>query len=281
MGVNIVSVPKTIDNDLVHTDHTPGYGSSIKYIATTIAEIYQDIECYKKGKVTIVEIMGRDAGWLTAGTKLASLSNNGPDLIYLPEVPFDIETFLKKVKHIYDKKGHALIAISEGIKDKEGKYILTYRLFNNNDDFGHLQLGGVGQVIAETINRELKLPIRSIELNIPQRCASHISSLTDIEEAYNCGKKALQFATLNHTGKMIAIKRISHNPYQITYEMVDLANVANFVKKVPQNYITNDGCNITKDFIEYALPLIQKEPLIIYTNGMPTFAKLKKKIIDF
>ena len=277
----VIGVPKTIDNDLVHTDHTPGYGSSIKYIATTIAEIYQDIECYKKGKVTIVEIMGRDAGWLTAGTKLASLSNNGPDLIYLPEVPFDIETFLKKVKHIYDKKGHALIAISEGIKDKEGKYILTYRLFNNNDDFGHLQLGGVGQVIAETINRELKLPIRSIELNIPQRCASHISSLTDIEEAYNCGKKALQFATLNHTGKMIAIKRISHNPYQITYEMVDLANVANFVKKVPQNYITNDGCNITKDFIEYALPLIQKEPLIIYTNGMPTFAKLKKKIIDF
>ena len=225
--------------------------------------------------------MGRDAGWLTAGAKLASLSNNGPDLIYLPEVPFDIESFLKKVKNIYDKKGHALIAISEGIKDKDGKYILTYRLFNNNDDFGHLQLGGVGQVIAETINRKLKLPIRSIELNIPQRCSSHISSLTDIEEAYNCGKKALQFAILKNTGKMISMKRISSNPYQITYEMVDLASVANFVKKVPQNYITSDGCNITKDFIEYALPLIQKEPSIIYTNGMPTFAKLKKKIIDF
>ncbi len=277
---NVIGVPKTIDNDLVYTDHAPGYGSSIKYIATTIAEIYQDIECYKKGKVTIVEIMGRDAGWLTAGSKLASLSNNGPDLIYLPEIPFDLEDFLHKVKIIYEKKGHALIALSEGIKDKNKNYILTYRQFNSCDNFGHLQLGGVGQVIAEAINKKLNLPIRSIELNIPQRCSSHIASLTDINEAYHCGKKALQYATLNFTGKMVSIKRVSTYPYKVKYELVDLSSVANKVKAVPMHFISSDGCNITNDFIEYALPLIQKEPKIVYTNGMPTFAKLKKQKIN-
>lgn len=278
---SVIGIPKTIDNDLIYTDHCPGYGSSIKYIATTMAEIYQDISCYTKGKVTIVEIMGRDAGWLTAGAKLACLSNNGPDLIYLPEVPFVLDSFLDNVNKIYKEKGHALIALSEGIKDSNGKYLLNYRLFNNNDDFGHLQLGGVGQVIAEIVNKKLGLPIRSIELNLPQRCSSHISSNTDIEEAYNCGVMALKYALNNVTGKMIIIKRISEFPYQVSYDTIDLKSVANYIKNVPLKYIIEDGTNISTDFISYALPLIQGEPKITYINGMPRFANLKKSIINF
>lgn len=277
----VLGIPKTIDNDLVQTDHCPGYGSSIKYIATTMAEIYQDISCYTKGKVTIVEIMGRDAGWLTAGSKLASLSNSGPDLIYLPEVPFDMHDFLNRVKQIYDEKGHALIALSEGIKDIDGKYILNYRLFNNTDDFGHLQLGGVGQVVAEVVNKKLGLPIRSIELNLPQRCSSHIASKTDIDEAYCCGKMALQFAMKNHTGKMVTMKRTTAFPYKIEYGIIDLNLVANLIKPVPPSYIIDNGTNISKSFIDYALPLIQNEPKIPYDQGMPKFAKLKKIMIQF
>lgn len=278
---NVIGIPKTIDNDLVKTDHTPGYGSSIKYIATTVAEIYEDISCYKKGKVTIVEIMGRDAGWLTAGSKLASLSNNGPDLIYLPEKVFDIDNFLSKVDEIYTQKGYVLIAVSEGIKDKDDNYILTYQMPNNLDSFGHLQLGGVGQVLAEIVKKKLNLPTRSIELNLPQRCSTHISSLTDINEAYNCGKNALLYSIKGFSGKMISICRITNNPYKVEYKTVDLDNVANFIKVVPNQYINNEGNNITQEFIDYALPLIQKEPNIKYRNSMPKFAKLNKHLVEF
>lgn len=277
----VIGIPKTIDNDLVETDHTPGYGSSIKYIATTMAEIYQDISCYKKGRVTIVEIMGRDAGWLTAGSKLASLSNNGPDLIYLPEKPFNIDNFLLKVSNIYQQKGHVLVALSEGIRDKDGNYILSYRNFNSQDSFGHLQLGGVGQVVAEIVNKKLGLPIRSIELNLPQRCSSHISSLTDIEEAYKCGKYGLKYALEGHSGKMVTMIRDTNNPYNINYQLIDLNKVANYVKIVPDYYINLDGDDITQEFINYALPLIQNEPKICYQNGMPKFATLKKTYVKF
>ena len=273
----IIGVPKTIDNDLVGTDHTPGYGSSIKFIATSIAEIYQDIACYPKGKVTIVEIMGRDAGWLTAGTKLASLTNSGPDLIYLPEVPFDMEDFLEKVSQIYQQKGHALIAVSEGIKDRNGTYMLQYRSFNNEDDFGHLQLGGVAQLLAERVNQRLHLPIRSIELNLPQRCSSHISSLTDINEAYRCGQYAVQFALAGYTGQMVAMIRFKN--YTIQYQLIPLQDVANFVKQVPFDFIDAKNADITSSFIDYALPLIQGEPHTQFENGMPKFAKLQKQYV--
>lgn len=274
---NVMGVPKTVDNDLVETDHTPGYGSSIKYIANVIAEIYQDISCYKKGKVTIVEIMGRDAGWLTAGAKLASLVNNGADLIYLPESPFDMDEFLNKVNNIYKEKQHALIAISEGIKDKDGKYILEYRPTTSTDAFGHLQLGGAAQVLSEYVSSKLNLPNRSIELNLPQRCSSHIASLTDIDEAFNCGYYGVQYV-LSNTDKMISMKR-SAESYKIDYQITDLSKVANQVKRVPEEYITNNGSNISDDFIKYALPLINNEPSIKYKNGLQKFAKLKKEYI--
>jgi len=221
--------------------------------------------------------MGRDAGWLAAGSKLASLVNCGPDLIYLPEVAFDIENFLLRVNQIYNKKKRVLVAVSEGITDKDGEYILKHRLFNNEDNFGHLQLGGVGQVLAQIVNTRLDLPIRSVELNLPQRCASHIASLTDLKEAYLCGYNALKMALNGNTGIMVAMKRIDN--YHIDYVPVKLVDVANFVKKVPLEYIDTINANIHDSFIEYALPLIQGEPTIRYENGFPKFAKLNKIII--
>lgn len=276
----VIGIPKTIDNDLILTDHTPGYGSSIKYISTVMAEISEDIVCYKKGKVTIVEIMGRDAGWLTAGSKLACLANNGPDLIYLPEVAFDINNFLDIIKDIYNKKGNVLVAVSEGIKDSDGKYILSYQSNNSTDNFGHLQLGGVSQVLTSIVHERLNLPTRNIELNLPQRCASHLASLTDIEEAYNCGKYGLLYAIEGQSGKMISMVRSNDN-YSIEYKTADLEQVANQIKVVPNNYISENKNNITDEFVKYALPLIQNEAPIKFENGIPKFAKLKKHIVKF
>ena len=193
------------------------------------------------------------------------------------ENTFYIENFLLRVNQIYNKKKRVLVAVSEGITDKDGEYILKHRLFNNEDNFGHLQLGGVGQVLAQIVNTRLDLPIRSVELNLPQRCASHIASLTDLKEAYLCGYNALKMALNGNTGIMVAMKRIDN--YHIDYVPVKLVDVANFVKKVPLEYIDTINANIHDSFIEYALPLIQGEPTIRYENGFPKFAKLNKIII--
>lgn len=270
----VLGVPKTIDNDLAFTDHTPGYGSSIKYIATAISQIKKDIACYKKGKVTVVEIMGRDAGWLTAGAKLAEVCGCGPDLIYLPEIPFNIDNFVQDVERIYTKNQHVLICVSEGIKNNKNQYILQYREFNNNDDFGHIQLGGVGQVLVEIINQRLSLPVRSIELNLPQRCFATNASKTDIIEAYESGRFALLSAIKGNSGKMVIFKR-TNNPYHISFDLIDLELVANKVKTVPLSWINEQHNNLTDCFINYALPLIKGESEIPYVSGLPRFAKLK------
>ncbi len=273
---SVIGIPKTIDNDLCFTDHTPGYGSAIKYIATTISEIHLDTNCYKKGRVTIVEIMGRDAGWLTAGAKLASINNLGADLIYLPENVFDVEDFLCDVKKLYETKQKALVVVGEGLKTANGEYLLKYRHFNRADDFGHLQLGGVAQVLCEIVNDELGYPIRSIELNLPQRCASHLASKADIIEAYQCGKWALDKAVAGETGKMVIMKRINN---AISYDLTTLENVANKIKYVPDAFINEAKNNITDAYLEYAIPLIAGEIPIPFSGGMPRYAKLKKKII--
>lgn len=275
----VIGVPKTIDNDLVNTDHTPGYGSALKYIANTFQEIENDICCYQNGKVTIVEVMGRDAGWLTAGSKLSSINGNGPDLIYLPECPFDIEDFLMKVKNIYEQKHYVLIAISEGIRNKDGQYIHTLINSGNQttDSFGHINLGGAASVLANIIQSKFNFPVRSIELSLPQRCASHISSLTDIEEAQEVGKHAV-IKSLNKdiNGSMINITRAQHNDYIIGYQWVSLSSVANKVKTFPKEWIVNN-CDIDRGFINYALPLIQENNIIYQENGLPRYAKLKKE----
>ena len=273
-----IGVCKTIDNDLVLTDHTPGYGSAIKYIATTISEIKEDTACYENGRVTIVELMGRDAGWLTAGSKLASVNGNGPDLIYLPEIPFNVDSFLNDVEKIYDKNKKVLVAISEGIKDENNEYILKkYKYLNDNDVFGHMQLGGASNVLASIVHEKLNLPVRSVELNLPQRCASHIGSLTDINEAKNCGIQAIRLLIKNESGKMVAIKRVSDNPYKVKYVGVNLNDVANKVKEFPSNWIIN-GNDISNEYIKYAMPLIKGTIKLEEENGIVRYAKLNKTI---
>ena len=247
----IIGVPKTVDNDLSCTDHSPGYGSAIKYVGNIFAEMKEDIGCYKEGKVTIVEVMGRDAGWITAGSKLAALNGKGPDLIYLPEVAFDYDVFLKQVDEIYKKQKHAVIAISEGIKDTEGSYVLNKLVKDNSGDlFGHIQLGGAASVLATLVKTNLKLPVRNVELNLPQRCASHIVSLTDVKEAIKCGENAVKFALKGETGKMVSMQRVSNNPYKISYTCIDLDEIANKVKEFPSSWIINNN-DISDEFINY------------------------------
>lgn len=272
----VLGIPKTIDNDLVITDHTPGYGSAIKYIATTIQEIYYDTVCYEKGRVTIVEIMGRDAGWLTAGSKLASLYGAGPDFIYLPEIVFDLNQFIEDVQTIYQKKQKVFVCVSEGIKNKQGHYIMQDSAYlNDNDVFGHLQLGGTAMVLAHIIKEKLSIPVRSIELNLMQRCASHLASLCDVNEAYEAGRQAILYALKMESGKMIYLKRVLQNPYQIEYQLCPIEQIANQVSYVPTEWILN-GNDLNQHFIDYALPLIQGENPILYKQGIPCLAQLKK-----
>ncbi len=270
-------IPKTIDNDLCLTDHTPGYGSACKYIATTISEIYLDISAYKKGRVTIVEIMGRDAGWLTAASKIASINGCNPDLIYLPESKFSLSEFLEDVKNIYNEKKKVFVIVGEGIRDAKGEYILNYRNYNNNDSFGHLQLGGVASVLCEHVQNSFGFPVRAIELNLPQRCAAHLASDTDIEEAFMCGKAGVEYATQNISGQMITIERLDNST---RFGYVPLENVAAKVKEMPAEFINDKGNHITDKYLEYVLPLIQGETKLKYENGLPRFARLKKILVS-
>ena len=271
----VIGIPKTIDNDMVLIDHTPGFASAARFIATSLSEIYLDTSCYRVGRVTFVEIMGRDSGWLTASAALASHMGMGPDLIYVPEVPFNLDKFLKDVKNIYNQKKKVLVAVSEGIKDENGTYFLQKRLYNQNDDFGHLQLGGVGMVLAEIVNKELHLPVRSVELNILQRSAAHLLSKVDIEEAMNCGMEGIKMALQGKTRVMVCMERTSNNPYTIKYYPVNLNDVANYIKEVPLKYINEDHNYITKEYLDYLLPLIEGDVLMPMKHGLPVYFKIK------
>ena len=269
----VLGLPKTVDNDLVETDHCPGYGSASKIVSTMIAEIYHDTSVYHKGRVTIVEIMGRDAGWLTAATHLANIYENGPDLIYLPESPFDMNLFLKDVKTLYEKKKKVLVAVSEGIKDLDGEYILNYQSTKEGDAFGHLQLGGVAKVLSNAVSRKLHLPVRAIELNLPQRCAAHLASLTDVKEAYKCGAFGVKSALKGKTGYMVSMERVQE--YKIKYTLKPLDLIAEKVKAFPTKWIINNN-SISKEYLDYVLPLIKGESYPKYVNGLPVFAKIDK-----
>lgn len=268
----VLGLPKTIDNDLVCTDHTPGYASAAKIIATTISEIYHDTSVYKNGRVTIVEIMGRDAGWLTASTHLANHLNNGPDLIYLPEVNFDVNEFLESVGKIYKEKKKVLVAVSEGIKDKDNNYILNYKSSSEGDAFGHIQLGGVASVLAELVNLKLNLPVRAIELNLPQRCAAHLASKTDVTEAFKCGTFGVKKALLGKTDYMVTMDRVGE--YKIKYTLKPLNMIANKIKEFPKEWIINNN-SISDEYTKYALPLIKGESYPKYVDGLPLFSKIK------
>lgn len=271
--VRIIGVPKTIDNDLPFTDHTPGYGSAAKFIANTIMEINYDMLAYPNGKVTIVEIMGRHAGWLTASSALASLSGFGPDLIYLPEVPFTIEKFKREVKEIYNKKKQCLVAVSEGVANEDGIFISSSS--GMKDAFGHFQLGGVASKLASTVSNDLGIPSRSVEFGSTQRAASHIQSLVDVTEAIRVGEEAVKGVLNNKNKVLVVIDRVSDDPYKVEYKFHDLKAVANKEKKIPANMINKSGNGVTKAFIDYALPLIQGENENIFKNGIQKFAKFR------
>ena len=275
---NVIGVPKTIDNDLVGTDHCPGYGSAAKYVATTMMELYLDTHVYDTGMVTIVEVMGRNAGWLTAAASLASIKGLGPDLIYLPEPTFDVDEFVEDVKKVAAAKNNkVMVVISEGIKDREGKYISEYFVSLDRDSFGHALLGGTATVLAGIINDKTNIKVRPIEFSLLQRCAAHIASGTDIEEAFNAGKMAVKYAIDGHTDQMVAfIRDEKSTKYKINYELMPVDQAANTEKKIPDAWIKAGHVGLTDDFYEYALPLIQGASNSPAEDGLPRFARLKK-----
>ena len=274
----IIGVPKTIDNDLALTDHCPGYGSAAKYIATTMMELYLDAHVYNRGMICVVEVMGRNAGWLTAATALAKHFGHGPDLIYLPEHEFELSKFMQTVGEIYKRQNNCLIAMSEGIHDKEGNLIADYgKRESQTDAFGHRQLGGLAVTMAGYLSAHMDAKIRGIELSLLQRCASHCASQTDVDEAYIAGRDAVEYAVAGATGKRVGFDcKRSIDGYKCHTTLVDLDEVANKEKKLPLEWILPDGSGVTQDFIDYALPLIQGESLQQKENGLPRFAKLNK-----
>ncbi len=276
--MRVIGVPKTIDNDLWATDHCPGFGSAAKYIATATMEVYLDARVYDTGTITILEVMGRNAGWLTAATALASYKGTGPDLIYLPERVFDIKDFLKRVKEIYKKNGNVLVAASEGIKDKDGKYISEYGtdLAKSKDSFGHSQLGGLAYTLADFVREETGAKVRAIEFSLLQRCSAHIASMTDITESFNAGQAAVKAAVEGKTDLMVAFEREPGKEYKCNIKLIGLEEVANKEKKIPDEWITNDGVGLKQEFVDYALPLIQGATNLPFEQGLPRFAQLKK-----
>lgn len=268
--VRIIGIPKTIDNDLCITDHTPGYGSAAKYVASSLLEIAHDTFIYSVQSVTIVEIMGRDAGWLTAASALArNAYNTAPHLIYFPEVAFDTEQFLSDVSSQLEQRNNVIIAVSEGIKDKDGNYISATTAAN--DQFGHSQLSGTGKCLELLVKERLGVKVRSIELNVLQRCAAHISSLTDIEESFALGKQAVSCAEDGQTECMLTMRRISNEPYKIVIETADIKGIANEAKSIPRDWISKQGNDIMPALHEYMAPLILGEPAISYRNGLPAY----------
>ena len=276
----VMGIPKTIDNDLAGTDHCPGYPSAAKYIATSMMEIYHDARVYDIGTITVVEIMGRNAGWLTAAAALATEKGCGPDLIYCPENAFEIDAFIERVKGIYEKEGKCIVAVSEGIRDGKGKYISEYGndLTNAKDGFGHAQLGGLAAYLAGVLKDATDAKVRGIELSLLQRCAAHCTSQTDIEESFNAGRIAVEKAVEGVTDRMVGYLRSydENGNYVCEYGVFDLTGVANTEKKIPTEWFneTKDGLN--EEYIKYALPLIQGETQMVKEDGLPRFTRLKK-----
>ena len=274
----VMGIPKTIDNDLAGTDHCPGFASAAKYIATSCMEVYHDARVYDTGMVTIIECMGRHAGWLTAASALASYKGCGPDLIYLPEVDFDMDQFLAKVKAIYEKEKKCIVCVSEGIHDKEGTFIAEYANKNmTKDSFGHAQLGGLAAYLASEVKKAINAKVRGIELSLLQRCAAHCASQTDIDESYAAGEAAVKNAVAGITDRMVGYERVMQDgKYTCQIKLFPLDIVANTEKKVPREWINAAGDGIEPAFIDYALPLIQGQTKLPMEDGLPRFVHLKK-----
>ena len=272
--IRVIGVPKTIDNDLVETDHTPGFGSAAKFVATTVREIAIDASVYdNKKSVTIVEIMGRHAGWLTAASALArKFEGDNPVLIYLPEVAFNQEDFLEKVKKALETTPNLVVCVSEGINDGNGTFICEFASDVGVDTFGHKMLSGSGKYLENLIKEKLGVKVRSVELNVSQRCSSSCLSKTDLDEADHSGAFAVNAALNGETGKMISFVRTNTSPYELSFSTADVNIICNQEKAVPLSWITKDGSDVTDEFIRYAAPLIQGSVDVPTENGLPLFA---------
>lgn len=276
-NIKIIGIPKTIDNDLMETDHTPGYGSASKYIATTVLECYLDSCVYINNGIFIVEAMGRDTGWLTASAALARI-NGKPvvDFIYLPETAFSKEKFLEDVRKKFEEQNQVFIVASEGIRDANGDFIAKASS-SSHDKFGHAQLGGVCGALKNLITESgITSRVKTLELGVAQRAAMHCASATDIEEAYNVGREAVKYSQQGVSGYMVGIRRLQNSPYKSDTILVDPSRVANHVKYFPKAWITEEGNWITEEAVEYISPLIQGTPEIPLENGLPKFTLLKK-----
>ena len=272
----VMGVPKTIDNDLFGTDHCPGFASAAKYIATSCMEINKDARVYDNGMITVVEIMGRHAGWLAASAALATEFGSGPDLIYLPELDFDMDKFLADVDRVYKANGKVLVAVSEGIHYADGSFVSEAKT-SATDGFGHAQLGGLASLLAEIIRQHTGAKVRGIELSLLQRCGAHLASQTDIDEAFGAGREAVMQAVSGTTGKMVAFEReYIDGKYHCKMALLPLSSVANYEKKVPLEWINADGNGLKREFIDYVLPLIQGEPKLPLEHSLPRYARLKK-----
>lgn len=270
--IKIIGVPKTIDNDLILTDHSPGFGSAAKYVATTVRDIVLDANVYHTHSVTIIELMGRHAGWITASSVLArKYKGDNPVLIYLPEVPFDVEQFVRDVETQLIEVNNVIVCVSEGIKDKEGTFICEYAGAAGTDTFGHKMLTGCAKYLENVIKDRLGVKCRSVELNVTQRCKAILASATDIEEAVMAGAYGVKAFIRGETGKMVAFVRKNDNGYSSVCETVDCSLVCNQEKVVPREWISEDGTDILEAFIEYAMPLIQGESRPKMQDGLPVY----------
>lgn len=275
--IKVIGAPKTIDNDLCGIDHCPGFGSAAKYIATVFAELERESLVYETKNVIIVEMMGRNAGWLTAAAALAEGQNgNVPYLIYLEENVFDMDKFIDDVREMLIDNTAVMVAVSEGVHDSEGRFICEQEnAAKELDVFGHNKLAGTGKVLEEAVREKIGCKVRSIELNLLQRCASHVMSKTDIEESKKLGANAVSLAVNGRSGEMSTLTRTGGMAYKVSYSGVDISEVANQEKKVPKEWINSDGNGVTKEMLDYLKPLIQGEIANLYVDGIPKYMRLK------
>lgn len=273
--IRFIGIPKTIDNDLVMTDHTPGYGSAAKYVAATVREIVLDASVYQSPSVTIVEMMGRHAGWLTAASVLARKSKqDNPVLIYLPESDFDFQLFTEDLKRALKKTPNVVVCVSEGISDAGGRLVCEYNADTGLDTFGHKMLSGCGKVLENYVRNQLKVKVRSVELNVNQRCSGMLASLTDIEEAAQAGRQGVKAVLAGESGKMVSMRRVSENfghPYELDYTLEDVNLICNREKKFPAEWITKGGTDISDEFLGYVRPLIQGQADVKLVDGLPEY----------
>lgn len=268
--IRIIGIPKTIDNDLCMTDHTPGFGSAAKYIASSLLEIAHDTFIYAVKSVTIVEIMGRDAGWLTAASALARNEyNTAPHFIYLPEVAFNKEQFLSDIKEALKTKNNVIVAVSEGIRDESGNYITASKAVA--DQFGHQQLSGAGKALEFMVKENIGVKVRSVEVNVLQRCAAHMASLTDLNESFEQGEHGVAIAEDGVTASMVCLNRISNTPYTVVCDHAEIKDIANEARSIPREWINEKGNDVLPELIEYLTPLIQGEVSIEYKDGVPSY----------